>query len=317
MTTDSLAGAQVAGSSLVERSRRSLPRFSNWRGPSLSRWVLYSLLLLSATISMMPFFWMVSTSFKAPQELSRFPPTWLPETFNVSNYVEAVTATDFVRQLANSVIYAGGGAISNLVFCSLAGFALARMTFPGQKVMFGLIIALLMVPAQSQIIPVFVILKHFPLAGGNDLFGTGGTGLLNSYFGLIMPTAVTPLGIFLMRQFFRSIPSDYDEAARLDGATSLGVLWHVILPLARPAMATLAVITFQFGWNDFVWPLILTNQATMQTLQLGLQQYTSGPDAQWQILMAASTLNILPMVLLFICAQRYFVGGLNMSGVKG
>ncbi|WP_405970631.1 carbohydrate ABC transporter permease [Streptomyces sp. NBC_00988] len=277
----------------------------------------YLLLAAAAAVCALPFFWMVSSAFKTPADMARFPPTWLPSHPTLANFTAALETGNYGRQLLNSLVYAGGSTVANLVLCSLAGYAFARMTFPGQRWIFGLVIALIMVPAQSQLIPVFVILKHIPLAGGNDLLGDGGTGLLNTYAGLVMPTAATPFGILLMRQFFRGLPRDYEEAARIDGAGTWTVFSRIILPLSRPAMAALGIITFQTAWNDFVWPLILTNDSSMTNLQLGLQLFQSSHDAQQQILMAAGVLNILPMIVVFLIGQRYFVGGLNVSGLKG
>lgn len=277
----------------------------------------YLLLAAAAAVCALPFFWMVSSAFKTPADMARFPPTWLPSHPTLANFTAALETGNYGRQLLNSLVYAGGSTVANLVLCSLAGYAFARMTFPGQRWIFGLVIALIMVPAQSQLIPVFVILKHILLAGGNDLLGDGGTGLLNTYAGLVMPTAATPFGILLMRQFFRGLPRDYEEAARIDGAGTWTVFSRIILPLSRPAMAALGIITFQTAWNDFVWPLILTNDSSMTNLQLGLQLFQSSHDAQQQILMAAGVLNILPMIVVFLIGQRYFVGGLNVSGLKG
>jgi multiple sugar transport system permease protein len=294
----------------------TLPRSRPLLRRRLLSTVRYLLLVVAAAVCVAPFFWMVVAALKTPREMAVFPPSWLPHHLYLHNFALAVQATNFARQIGNSLIYAGGSTIANLTFCSLAGYALARMDFPGQKWIFRLILGLIMVPAQSQIIPVFIVLRHIPLAGGNDLLGNGGSGLLNTYAGLILPTAATPFGIFLMRQFFRTLPRDYDEAARIEGASWLTVLVRIVLPLSRPALATLAVITFQSAWNDFVWPLIVTSDSGMQTLQLGLQLYRSGQDAQQQILMAASVLNVLPMIVLFLFAQRYFVGGLNVTGLK-
>lgn len=277
----------------------------------------YLLLAAAAAVCALPFFWMVSSAFKTAADMANFPPTWLPSHPTIANFATVLTTGDYGGQLVSSLIYAGGSTVANLVFCSLAGYAFARMNFPGQRWIFGLIIALIMVPAQSQIIPVFIILKHIPLAGGNGLLGEGGTGLLNTYAGLIMPSAATPFGILLMRQFFRSLPRDYDEAARLDGAGTWTIFTRIILPLSKPAMAALGIVTFQTAWNDFVWPLIITGDSSMTNLQLGLQLYQSSHDAQQQILMAASVLNVIPMIAVFLLGQRYFAGGLNVSGLKG
>lgn len=204
-----------------------------------------------------------------------------------------------------------------MVFCALAGYALARMQFKGKNIIFALVVGLLMVPAQSQIVPVFLIVQRIPFAGGNDWLGNGGTGLLNTYWGMILPTAATPFGIFMMRQFFSRIPIEYEESARLDGAKTFTIFWRILLPLARPAMAVLGVLSFQSAWNDFIWPLILTSQREMATLQIGLQLLQSGPDARWNVVMAMATLITLPVIIVFLFAQRYVIDGAVTSGVKG
>lgn len=294
-------------------------------GPARSRWtsrrirnvaVWYVVVAAISIVAIYPFLMMISTSLKSDAETAEFPPSLVPESWQWSNFLTALSATDFVRQLGNSLIYALGSMIANVVLCALAGYAFAKMRFPGRTVIFAGVIALLMVPAQSQIVPVFIVLQHIPLAGGNNLLGMGGSGLLNTYAGLIMPSVATPLGIFLMRQFFAGVPDEYLEAARLDGASHLRIFASIMVPLSTPAVATLGILSFQSAWNDFVWPLILTTDTDLATLQLGLQLYSSGQESETNILMAASTLTVIPMIILFLAAQRYFVGGLA-AGLKG
>lgn len=277
----------------------------------------YALLIFAAVAALMPFLWMVSTSLKGENEVYTFPPQFLPGSLNFDNYAQVIATPDFGTQLLNSLIFAFGSTASNLVFCSLAGYALARMQFRGRNVVFALVVGLLMVPAQSQIVPVFLIVQKIPFAGGNDWLGQGGTGLLNTYAGMIMPTAATPFGIFLMRQFFSRIPIEYEESARLDRASSFTIFWRILLPLARPALAVLGVLSFQSAWNEFIWPLILTNTRDMATLQMGLQLMQTGPDARWNLVMAMATLITLPVIIVFLFAQRYVIDGAVTSGVKG
>lgn len=277
----------------------------------------YATLGLAAVACLAPFLWMISTSFKADDELFAFPPGFVPRGLEWQNYADALASPYIGRELINSLVYATGSMLSNLVLCSLAGYALARLKFTGQALILALVIGLLMVPAQSQIIPVFLIVQKIPFAGGNDWLGNGGTGLLNTYWGMILPTAATPFGIFLMRQFFTRIPIEYEESARIDGAKTFTIFWRILLPLARPAMAVLAVLSFQGAWNDFVWPLILTSSRDMATLQLGLQLLQTGPDARWNVVMAMATLITLPVIIVFLFAQRYVIDGAVTSGVKG
>lgn len=294
----------------------ALPAENRW-WPVAERVIGYVLLTFAAVATIMPFLWMISTSFKTDAETFQFPPTFIPNSLVWQNYVDAIAGPDTARQLLNSLVYAVGSAISNLIFCALAGYALARMQFKGKNLIFALVVGLLMVPAQSQIVPVFLIVQHIPFAGGNDWLGNGGTGLLNTYWGMILPTAATPFGIFMMRQFFSRIPMEYEESARLDGAKPFTIFWRILLPLARPAMAVLGVLSFQSAWNDFIWPLILTSQREMATLQIGLQLLQSGPDARWNVVMAMATLITLPVIVVFLFAQRYVIDGAVTSGVKG
>lgn len=287
---------------------------SRLRFAHVGRYVIVGILSIAC---MLPFFWMVSASFKTIPDMAHNPPTWLPAHPTLSNYKIALGAENFGRQVINSVIYAGGSTILALVFCSAAGYAFARLKFPGKKWVFGAVLGLLMVPGQSQIIPVFVILKHIPFFGGNTILGQGGTGLLNTYGGLMLPSIATPLGIFLMRQFFLGIPTEIEDSARIDGASTFTIYTRIILPLSRPALAALTIITFQNTWNEFIWPLIITNSDTMSNMQLGLQLYESSHASTEQTLMAASVLNVLPMIVVFLFAQRYFVGGLRLTGVQG
>lgn len=281
------------------------------------RFLAAALLLFAAAATIAPYLWMLSASFKTGQEMYVFPPTWLPAAPNLGNYIEVLQLPYAGQQLVNSLIYAGGTTLANLILCSLAGYAFARLEFRGRNALFALVLALLMVPTQSQIIPVFLIVKHIPFAGGNDWLGNGGTGLLNTYAGLILPNAATPFGIFLMRQFFIRVPPEYEESARLDGAGSFAIFRKILLPLSRPALTVLAILSFQQAWNDFVWPLILTSTRDMGTLQTGLQLLHSGPDTRWNVVMAAAALITAPMIIVFLSAQRHFIQNFASTGLKG
>lgn len=283
---------------------------------ALERLLAGGLLFFALAVTLLPYVWMLSASFKIGAEIYAPTQSFLPQHPAVGNYQQLLSAPGSALQLINSLIYAGGSTLANLFTCSLAGYAFARLHFRGKKWLFMMIICLLMIPSQSQIIPVFLIIKHIPLLGGNDWFGVGGTGLLNTFVGMILPNAATPFGIFLMRQFFVRIPVEFEESARIDGANTLTIFWRIILPLSRPALSVLAVLSFQNTWNDFVWPLVLTSTRDMTNLQTGLQLLINGPDTQWNLVMAAATLITLPMIIVFIGAQRYFIGSAMSSGVK-
>jgi multiple sugar transport system permease protein len=164
---------------------------------------------------------------------------------------------------------------------------------------------------------VFVMLKHWPLLGGNDLLGAGGHGLLNSYTGLILPAAVGAFGIFLLRQFFMTLPKELEDAARIDGCSEFGIYWRIILPLSTPALATLGIFTFTAAWNEFLWPLLITSKDSMKTLQVGLQVFQTQYTTRWDLLMAGTVIVTIPVLIIFLAGQRYFTRGIAMSGMKG
>src|SRR5205823_2537897 len=207
--------------------------------------------------------------------------------------------------------------VTNVMLSALAGYAFARLRFPGRSVLFILVLATLMVPYQVTIIPLFVIVRHIPLFGGNDVFGQGGIGWINSYWGLIVPGAVGAFGIFMLRQFFQTLPGELEDAARIDGAGELRIFWQIMLPLAMPAVATLAIFSFQAGWNAFLWPLLITNTDDMRTIQLGLTVFVQQYSTQWDQLMAATVVATLPVIAVFAIGQKLLVRGIAFSGLKG
>ncbi|HEX5414496.1 MAG TPA: carbohydrate ABC transporter permease, partial [Chloroflexota bacterium] len=187
----------------------------------------------------------------------------------------------------------------------------------GRQAIFIGILATMMVPSQMLLIPLFVMLKHVPLAGGNTLLGVGGNGWLDSFAGLIVPQAVTAFSIFLMRQFFLTLPVELGDAARIDGASEAQIFWRIMLPLTKPALATLGIISFQGSWNDFLWPLIVTSTEQTRTLQVGLQVFQDQNNADWALLMAATTISSVPIMIVFLAGQRYLVQGIALTGLKG
>lgn len=280
--------------------------------------ILTHLFLVVASVVMAgPFLWMVSTSLKPNDQIFIFPPQWIPRIWMWGNYAQAMQVAPFGLYFRNTAIYAIGVLVAQLILCSMAGYAFARLPFPGRQVVFIAVLATMMVPGQMLLIPLFAMLKHVPMAGGNDLLGAGGNGWLDSFPGLIVPQAVTAFGIFLMRQFFLSLPSELADAGRIDGATEAQIFWRVMLPLTKPALATLGIITFQNAWNDFLWPLIVTDTEGTRTLQLGLQVFQDQNNTDWALLMAATTVVSLPIVLVFLIGQRYLVRGIALTGLKG
>jgi multiple sugar transport system permease protein len=226
-------------------------------------------------------------------------------------------AGNFGRYALNSLLLAVANMAINVGLSALAGYAFARLRFPGQQVLFVLVLATLMVPYQVTIIPQFVIVRHVPLFGGNDLFGQGDSGWINSYWGLIVPSAVGAFGIFMLRQFFQTLPVELEDAARIDGAGEWRIFWQIMLPLATPALATLGIFSFQAGWNAFLWPLLITTTDDMRTIQLALTVFVQQYSTQWDQLMAATVVATLPVILVFAFGQRLLVRGIAFTGLKG
>ena len=259
-------------------------------------------ILVFAAFVAFPFVWMVLTSFKTQQQIFSSPGTLVPPTFIVDAYVKVWTEIPFARLFLNSIIFAGGATALSVFFDSLAAYALSRLEFPGKTLAFYLVLATLMVPYQITLIPLF-----------QTVFDLN---WLNTYQGLIVPRATSAFGIFLMRQFFVSVPPDLDAAARVDGAGEFRIYWSIMLPLAKPALATLAVFLFMNNWNDFLWPLVITSSIDMRTLPAGLALFSGQFVIEHAVLMAGATLSLLPLAIAFLFAQRYFVQGIATTGIK-
>ena len=260
------------------------------------------LIPLSA-LMLLPLVWMLVTSIETLAESRHFPPTLVPSGIHWQNYPDALAAAPFGRFFTNSLIVTLASVAGNLLLCSLAGYAFARLRFFGRDVTFIALLATLMVPFQVTMIPTFLIVQHL--------------GLVNTLGALIAPNLVTPFGIFLLRQFFRTLPVELEEAARIDGCSRLGVLFRVVLPLSMPALATLAIVTFLWTWNDFLWPLISISSTDKMTVQLGLASFQGAHQTNWTLLMAGNVMALAPMLLVFVVAQRWFVQSLASTGVKG
>jgi multiple sugar transport system permease protein len=268
------------------------------RRPSAWHLVLLPVALVMAA----PFFWMLLTSLQTLEQSRTFPPPF-PTHPDLNNYVDAVRQAPFGRWLVNSTIVAVSAVVGNILFCSLAGYAFARIRFFGRWLLFAVMLATIMVPFQVVMIPTLLIVRDLGLS---DTIGA-----------LIVPNLITPIGIFMLRQFFLTLPVELEEAARMDGASRLGVLFKVVLPNAKPVLATLSVITFLWSWNDFLWPLIAISSPDQMTLQLGLASFQGAHQTKWPILMAGTLLSQIPMIAVFLAAQRYFVRSLAYAGLKG
>jgi len=263
----------------------------------------HPVLLPIALVMLIPMIWMVVTSFETISEARRFPPVLVPSSIQWQNYLDVLQDAPFIRWFINSTIVTTASVASNLLFCSLAGYAFARIPFFGRDAVFVLILVTLMVPFQVVMIPVFLIVKQ--------------AGLIDTLGGLILPNLAGAFGVFLLRQFFRSLPVELEEAAMIDGASRIGVLFKIVLPLSGPVLATLGVITFMWTWNDFLWPLITIYSSDNMTLQLGLTTFQGRHQASTNLLMAANMMTVLPTLILFFLAQRYFIRGIATTGLKG
>jgi multiple sugar transport system permease protein len=280
------------------------------------RVVLYVVLSLGSLLMVGPFIWMVLTALKSTGEVGTF--TWLPREFHWSNFVEAMDAAPFLRYFWNSLVLTVGQTALTLVFCTMAGYALAKAPIRGAKGILNYFIALMMVPFQIILVPMFLLVKSIPFFGGNDIFGMGGTGWLNTWWALIIPLAIAPLYTFLARQFYVTLPSELADAARVDGLGEFGIFFRIMTPLVKPALVTIGVFQIEAAWNSFLWPLIVTNSDELRPLQIGLAIFSQDPlNVQWPYLMAGATLATLPMIILFIFAQKRFVEGMASAGLKG
>jgi multiple sugar transport system permease protein len=280
------------------------------------RVVLYVVLSLGSLLMVGPFIWMILTALKSNSEVSTF--SWLPTEFHWSNFVEAMDAAPFLRYFWNSLVLTLGETALTLVFCTMAGYALAKAPIRGAKGILNYFIALMMVPFQIILVPLFLLVKSIPLFGGNDILGMGGTGWLNTWWALIIPLAIAPLYTFLARQFYVTLPSELADAARVDGLGEFGIFFRIMTPLVKPALVTIGVFQIEAAWNSFLWPLIDTNSDELRPLQVGLAIFSQDPlNVQWPYLMAGATLATLPMIILFIFAQKRFVEGMASAGLKG
>lgn len=291
MSTERYVSSQVSNSERWSRASRLG-----------SRGTLYALLIVGAVIMLLPFVWMVSASLKPQAEIFQFPGELLPRQPTLAAYADVWERIPFARFFLNSVVFAGGVTLISLLLDSLAAYALARLQFRGREVFFWLVLIVLMVPFQITLIPLFLTVFSF--------------GWLDTYQGLIVPRATNAFGIFMLRQFFLSLPRDLDDAARIDGAGEFRIYWQIVLPLSLPALATLGVFHYMYNWNDLLWPLIITTATEMRTLPAGLTLFMGSHVVEHAVLMAGATISLIPLAVAFVLAQRYFVRGVVMSGLK-
>lgn len=275
------------------------------------------ILLLFMVIIAFPLLLTVSTSLQTMSEVYSSQPVLLPSPPQWGNYVSAMTNGNWGRYLFNSAYVTVWTLVSSLLINSMAGYAFARIPFAGRKTLFAITLIGMMIPPQVTMIPVFTLLRSIPLAGGNDIFGSGGSGLMNTYAGLILPYIAGSFGVFMMRQYYITFPKELDDAARIDGCGRIRAFFSIYVPLSGPALASLAVIKFTGAWNEYTWPLVMTHSDEMKTVQLALTMFRDEAEIRWNELMAATLVSSLPIYLLFLFTQKYFVSGLLAGSIKG
>ncbi|ARX88006.1 carbohydrate ABC transporter permease [Streptomyces alboflavus] len=260
-------------------------------------------LSFGAVVMVFPFLWQALTALKSLAEVSRVPPTFLPDDWNGASFDEVFTALPFREMLTNSVLATAGRTAGQLVFCSLAAYAFARLRFRGRDLLFGLFLSVLMVPSSLLVLPQYDIIQQF--------------GLLNSTPALFLPGMFSAFGTFLLRQAFLALPKELEEAARIDGAGSFRIFWSIMLPLIRPALAALAVITAMTAWNDLLWPLVVNTDPETMPISAGLTSLKGQYETNYPVMMAGSLIASLPMLLVYVLLQRHFVQSVAFSGSKG
>jgi multiple sugar transport system permease protein len=283
------------------RERRVGLRLPPWR--KARGWLLLLALALQAVLVLVPLAYVLSTSLKLPNEVFELPMRWIPRELHFSNYVAPLQEKPFLRWFLNSAIVAVSVTFLNLLTSALAGYSFAKFSYPGRNILFGFILATFFIPLEAFIVPLFLLVR--------DL------GWLNSYVGLIIPAAGNAFGIFFMRQHMLSMPDEFMEAARIDGASEPRIFWSVVLPLNKTALSSLAIFCFMWNWNSFLYPLLVATRDAYRTLPIGLASFESAYSTNYPQLMAVSFLAMLPVLLVFIILQKQFIEAMSLSGVKG
>jgi len=265
---------------------------------------LSHLVLVAGSLLMIgPFLWMISTAFKSEAEIYMYPPRWIPADFLWQNFVRAWNTVPFGRFYLNSIMVTGIITCGQVVTSALAAYVFARIQFPGRDAIFYLYLSTMMVPGQVTMLPLFLIMNRL--------------GWINTYQALTVPFLASVFATFFLRQFFATIPVELEDAARMDGCSRMRFLWQIMLPLSRPALGAIALFTFLGHWDDYLWPLIITNSTRMRTLPIGLRFFVEESGAQYNYMMAAALITIAPVIALFFAAQRQFIEGIALQGIKG
>ncbi len=266
------------------------------------RIIAFGIVAFLGLLAFIPLYWMVITAIKPPALTLRFPPELFPTNPTIQNFTSLFQRPTIWRWTLNSSFVAGTVTIVQLLFCAMAGYSLAKKQFPGKNFLFGMYISSMMIPKQVTLVPLYILISEF--------------GMINTYQALILPSIATPFGVFLMRQFMVTLPSEVIEAARIDGASEIRTFFSIILPMTKPALAVLGIFTFVGEWNDFLWPLIVTNTPNMMTLQAGLARLQEEVPLQHSLLMAGATFAAIPMIVVFFAFSRYFLKGITIGAIK-
>lgn len=267
------------------------------------RLIAYILLCFIGLTMLVPFLWMVSTSLKGPADVFIFPPKWVPKPLVFENYAKVYRVIPFARFYLNSIFVAVCVTVGQVLTSSLAAYAFARLKFPGRDKLFFAYLATMMIPFSVTMIPTFILLKFM--------------GWIDSYKALIVPGIFSAYGTFMLRQFFMTLPRDLEDAAKIDGCSLFGIYWRIILPLSKPALATLTTFIFMGSWGNFMWPLLVVNSVEKNTLPIGLALFQNIYTTNWTLLMAASVMVTIPIIIIFVWNQRFFIEGIKLTGIKG
>ncbi len=281
-------------------------RLSTWQAKtwSISQIILLHLCLAILTVIFIgPFVYLVGTSLKQTMILLTYPPVIIPRNPTLANYIHIFTQTQFPRWIFNSAVVSTAATLGTLVICSLAAYVFARKEFVGKNLVYALILSTLMIPGSLLLIPSFLVIARL--------------GLVDTYPGLFLPSLGGPIGVFMLRQFIQTISIELDQAARIDGCSDFSIYWRIILPLTKPALATLATVTATWSWNALIWPLVVIRSKEMVTLPLGIAMFQAYYQTNWGLLTAGGFLSVAPLIVMFLFFQRYFIQGLTAGGLKG
>ncbi|CAJ1317676.1 carbohydrate ABC transporter permease [Paenibacillus nuruki] len=267
--------------------------------------IIFIILALGSILFLLPLWWMIATSLKSMQEIAQYPPTFIPQEFHLDNYIRTWAAAPFTQYTLNTLLLSFFAVTGNVIVNAFVAYGFARIRFRGKKIWFSILLATMMIPGFVTLIPQYVMFSKLHLVG--------------TYYPLIIPQFLgSAFYIFMLRQFYLSIPRELSEAAKIDGASHFYTWLRVIIPLSKPALATIAILSFNGAWNDFLGPLLYVNDESLYTLQIGLQSFRGSVQTQWNYLMAGSVLVLLPVIVLFFIFQRYFIEGMNLTaGTKG